>query len=272
MRIWFPRLRARSRQPELVCQQVVELVTDYLEGALSADRPAAVRAAPGRLPALHRVPGPDAGDDPAGRPGRPGGPDAGHARRPDRPVPPLAGRGLTRGGGHGGADRRAGQVLDQPVQLSAWMTITGPAGRIVAVLLVPLGERVDRVRDRALVFDDARPAVDADPPELVPVVGVVVGQQRDPGVLPDVAEALQLRRRLRLVIDGDVDQVVIDGERDRHQIRLPVRARRRQPGHPRAGQPGPRLFLVQSHPPIVPPAQPRRGGAVAREQNTNEHE
>ena len=39
MRSWFPRLRARSRQPELVCQQVVELVTDYLEGVLSeADR------------------------------------------------------------------------------------------------------------------------------------------------------------------------------------------------------------------------------------------
>jgi anti-sigma factor RsiW len=37
MRIRFPRLRARSRQPELVCQQVVELVTDYLEDALSAD-------------------------------------------------------------------------------------------------------------------------------------------------------------------------------------------------------------------------------------------
>ena len=36
MRIWFPRLRARSRQPELVCQQVVELVTSYLEDALSA--------------------------------------------------------------------------------------------------------------------------------------------------------------------------------------------------------------------------------------------
>ena len=35
MRIRFPRLRARSRQPELVCQQVVELVTDYLEGTLS---------------------------------------------------------------------------------------------------------------------------------------------------------------------------------------------------------------------------------------------
>ena len=46
MRIWFPRafpgrrafpgLRARSRVPDLVCQQVVELVTDFLEGALSA--------------------------------------------------------------------------------------------------------------------------------------------------------------------------------------------------------------------------------------------
>ena len=32
-------LRFRSRPPGLVCQQVVELVTDYLEGALSvADR------------------------------------------------------------------------------------------------------------------------------------------------------------------------------------------------------------------------------------------
>jgi anti-sigma factor RsiW len=43
MRIWFSRdfpwLRAGSRVPALVCQQVVELVTDYLEDALSpADR------------------------------------------------------------------------------------------------------------------------------------------------------------------------------------------------------------------------------------------
>jgi anti-sigma factor RsiW len=34
MRIRFPRLRPRV--PDLVCQQVVELVTDYLEDALSA--------------------------------------------------------------------------------------------------------------------------------------------------------------------------------------------------------------------------------------------
>ncbi len=46
MTIWFPRprffpglrarWRVRSLVPDLVCQQVVELVTDYLEGALSA--------------------------------------------------------------------------------------------------------------------------------------------------------------------------------------------------------------------------------------------
>jgi len=35
----FPWLRNRSRVPGLVCQQVVELVTDYLEGTLpAADR------------------------------------------------------------------------------------------------------------------------------------------------------------------------------------------------------------------------------------------
>ena len=35
----YPWLRVGSRGPDLVCQQVVELVTDYLEGALSpADR------------------------------------------------------------------------------------------------------------------------------------------------------------------------------------------------------------------------------------------
>ena len=36
MRIRFPRLRARPRVTALVCQQVVELVTDYLEDALTA--------------------------------------------------------------------------------------------------------------------------------------------------------------------------------------------------------------------------------------------
>ena len=60
---------------DLVCQQAVELVTDYLEGTLTPDGPPPVRGAPGRLPALHRVPGPDARDDQPGRPDRTRGPD-----------------------------------------------------------------------------------------------------------------------------------------------------------------------------------------------------
>jgi anti-sigma factor RsiW len=39
MKLFSGLLRFRSRPPALVCQKVVELVTDYLEGALSpADR------------------------------------------------------------------------------------------------------------------------------------------------------------------------------------------------------------------------------------------
>ena len=59
-------LRFRFRSRGLVCQQVVELVTDYLEGALSR-RSTAGSKRTSRLPALHGVPRPDAGDNPAGQ-------------------------------------------------------------------------------------------------------------------------------------------------------------------------------------------------------------
>jgi len=64
--------------------------------------------------------------------------------------------------------------------------------------------------------DDARVAVDADPPEGGPVVGVVVGEQRDPWVLLDVAQPPEVRRRLRLVVHRGADQVPVHGERDGH--------------------------------------------------------
>lgn len=36
---WVPRLRTTRREPQLLCREAVELVTDYLEGALpDADR------------------------------------------------------------------------------------------------------------------------------------------------------------------------------------------------------------------------------------------
>ena len=139
--------------------------------------------------------------------------------------------------------RRAAQVLDQPLQLSAWMTITGPDGRVARYCSYRSASESIGCVDRTAVVDDAGPAVHPHPPELVPVVVVVIGEERDPRVLPDVAEPLQLHRRLRLVVDRDVDQVVIDRERDRHQIRLPVGPGRRQPRHPCGGQPLPRFAL-----------------------------
>src|SRR6202020_1633352 len=112
-------------------------------------------------------PGSDAGDDPAGRPRRPGGPDAGHAHRADRPVPPVARGGVTVCAGltaapgcpaPGSGARPAGPVVG--------LDDDHRSGRAdLTVLLVPAGQRVDRVRDRALVLDDARPPVDADPPQ-----------------------------------------------------------------------------------------------------------
>ena len=51
-------LMIRSRR-DLVCQQAVELVTDYLDGVLSAVPAPPLRGAPGGLPGLPRVPGPD---------------------------------------------------------------------------------------------------------------------------------------------------------------------------------------------------------------------
>ena len=56
--IW-QRIRGGG-QPELTCVELVELVTDYLEGALSSVRARAGRGAPRRLRELHALPRGDA--------------------------------------------------------------------------------------------------------------------------------------------------------------------------------------------------------------------
>ena len=57
------RMRLLRRDEALVCQEMVELVTDYLEGALDALAAPTLRGPPRRLRALQRVPRPDARDD-----------------------------------------------------------------------------------------------------------------------------------------------------------------------------------------------------------------
>jgi hypothetical protein len=68
----------------------------------------------------------------------------------------------------------------------------------------------------------------------------------------DVAEALEVDRRLRLVIDRDIEMVVINRERDRDKVRLPGFADRGQPGHVRHGQQGPGILSAEVHEATMP--------------------
>jgi hypothetical protein len=98
-----PQAAVRGRVPggtmrillrrDLVCRQAVELVTDYLGGALSRRARQRFEA---HLPALHRVPGSDARNDPAHRSPGAGGPYSAAAGRVRRAVPPVAGRAAVR--------------------------------------------------------------------------------------------------------------------------------------------------------------------------------
>ena len=49
------------RRKDLVCQQAVELVTDYLEGALSRRDRRPIRVPPPELPELHELPRAESG-------------------------------------------------------------------------------------------------------------------------------------------------------------------------------------------------------------------
>jgi hypothetical protein len=100
---------------------------------------------------------------------------------------------------------------------------------------------------------DACPAIDASPPQRGPVLLVVIGEQRNTRVALDVAEALEARSGgLRLVVDGNVDAIVVDGERDRHQVRAPILFGGGQPGDARPGQQRSGLALSEVHVPTVP--------------------
>ena len=60
------------RRRDIVCQQAVELVTDYLEGALSRRRAAPLRGPPPGLSELCCLSGADQDDDPVDRDHRTG--------------------------------------------------------------------------------------------------------------------------------------------------------------------------------------------------------
>ena len=117
----------------------------------------------------------------------------------------------------------------------------------VPVLPVALRQQSQRLRRLALPGQDYRPAVGANPPQRVPVVGVLVGQHGDPRILADVSQPLQVGPGLRLLVDGRVDRISFDREGDHHHMRPPLNVCGPQPRHGHRGEPGPRLAFGKPH-------------------------
>jgi probable F420-dependent oxidoreductase len=113
------------------------------------------------------------------------------------------------------------------------------ARRHVAVLRVFGAEELDRAIRLGAAVQHARTAIEPNPPELVPVVVVVVDQDGHIRVLANVLDPLQPRRALRLRIDGRVERVPVERVHDRHQVRAAVRAHGREPRDLRRGHAGP---------------------------------
>lgn len=93
----------------------------------------------------------------------------------------------------------------------------------------------------------ARPPVNANPPELLPVVAVVVGEQCDPRILLDVAEPSQPRSCLRLMVNRRENQVALNSERDRHHMWVTVIPDRCERRYAHSTQPCTRVAFAQPH-------------------------
>lgn len=61
-------------------------------------------------------------------------------------------------------------------------------------------------------------AVCPDPPELVPIIVVVAGQDTDVWIFQDVAQTSKLAGALRLMVDGGDDEAVGDDEGYRDDV------------------------------------------------------
>src|ERR1700682_1481733 len=87
------------------------------------------------------------------------------------------------------------------------------------VLLVFVCKQLNGAFGLSAIGDHARSAVGANPPELAPVVFVVVGENRDSGIGRDILQALEVRRLLWFRVDREVECVSVDGKNNRHDVR-----------------------------------------------------
>lgn len=90
---------------------------------------------------------------------------------------------------------------------------------MIRVLGVLGREQVDRVNSLDGIGDDGGLAGGSNPPQVRPILLVVVEQELSGGVRLDVGQPLEKLSRFRLVVDRRIDQVTCDHEADRHQVR-----------------------------------------------------
>jgi hypothetical protein len=116
------------------------------------------------------------------------------------------------------SDVPGGLTLSPPtrtLRTGTVMTITGPRGGDSRYWRVLRDERREFRRPARLVPHDLRNAVQAHPPQLRPVVVVVVDEQRGRRPLLQIAQALQLLAALGLVVDRCDNRVRLARRRSR---------------------------------------------------------
>src|SRR6266850_2559922 len=82
-------------------------------------------------------------------------------------------------------------------------------GSIRSILRVTVREEVGGMAGLFAVGDDTRRAVGSHPPELAPVVLVVVHENGDRGIGRDVFQSLEVRRDLWFGVDREVQSVAV---------------------------------------------------------------
>jgi len=104
-----------------------------------------------------------------------------------------------------------------------------------AILLVLRRQQLERVRTLVAAVENACAAAHTNPPELPPVLLVVVDEDRHVGTCARVLDPAKRARSLRLLVDRRVERVALDYEHDRDEMRPPVGIRCRQPCDTRRG-------------------------------------
>ncbi len=75
----------------------------------------------------------------------------------------------------------------------------------------------------------------------------MVSQDRDPWVIPNVAQSPKVPSRLRLMVDRKEKVVIVDCERDRHDVRQAVGISRREPRNTGLSETLARFFQTKLH-------------------------